>query len=121
MTSDSTGNADPGPSADDGRRGAGSARPVFAATVDVPTPARALHLMVTRGPLRRTRGLTVRLAFSVAALPIYAAAVAPESGGASAAGTSVEGRAAPERCSVRSSPAPFTGNLASGWRGVLRS
>ena len=82
MTSDSTGNADPGPSAEDGCRGAGLARCVFAATADVPTPARALHPIVGRGPLRRTLGLTVTVAFSVAALPIYAVAVAPELGGA---------------------------------------
>ena len=44
----------------------------------------------TRGsPLRRTLGLTVTVALSVAALPIYAVATAPAFGGASAAGTLV--------------------------------
>jgi MFS family permease len=57
--------------------------------VDVPSPARTLNLICERGPLRRTLGLTVTVAFSVAALPIYAVATAPAFGGASAAGTLV--------------------------------
>ena len=57
------------------------------ATVEVPSPARTLRLLLRRGPLRRTLGLTVAVAFSVAALPIYAVAIAPVLGGASAAGT----------------------------------
>jgi MFS family permease len=43
------------------------------------------------GPLRRTLGLTVVVAFSVAALPIYAVAIAPTLGGAALAGTLVAG------------------------------
>ncbi|WP_246019076.1 MFS transporter [Arthrobacter crusticola] len=42
--------------------------------VDVPGPVRTLRLMVRSGPLRRTLLLTVTVAFSVAALPISAAA-----------------------------------------------
>jgi len=42
-------------------------------------------------PLRCTLGLTVVIAFSVAALPIYAVAVAPTLGGAALAGTLVAG------------------------------
>ncbi len=57
--------------------------------VDVPSPGRTLSLIWKRGPLRRTLGLTVTVAFSVAALPIYAVATAPTFGGASAAGTLV--------------------------------
>lgn len=59
------------------------------ATVEVPTPARTLRLILRSGPLRRTLGLTVTVAFSVATLPIHAVAVAPEAGGAAAAGTLV--------------------------------
>jgi hypothetical protein len=40
--------------------------------VDVPSPGRTLRFIWARGPLRRTLGLTVTVAFSVAALPIYA-------------------------------------------------
>jgi hypothetical protein len=58
-------------------------------TVEVPSPGRTLSLIWGRGPLRRTLGLTVTVAFSVAALPIYAVAIAPALGGASAAGTLV--------------------------------
>jgi hypothetical protein len=57
--------------------------------VDVPSPGRTLGLIRARGPLRRTPGLTVAVAFSVAALPIYAVATAPAFGGAAAAGTLV--------------------------------
>ena len=57
--------------------------------VDVPSPRRTLSLIWERGPLRRTLGLTVTVAFSVAALPIYAVATAHAFGGASAAGTMV--------------------------------
>jgi MFS family permease len=57
--------------------------------VDVPSPGRTLRLIWASGPLRRTLGLTVTVAFSVAALPIYAVATAPAFGGASAAGTLV--------------------------------
>lgn len=56
---------------------------------EVPSPARTLRLIWTHGPLRRTLGLTVAVAFSVAALPIYAVTIAPAMGGASAAGTLV--------------------------------
>lgn len=59
--------------------------------VDVPTPLRTLEGIWRYGPLRRTLGLTVTVAFSVAALPIHAVAVAPPSGGASAAGLLVAG------------------------------
>lgn len=55
----------------------------------VPSPAQTLGLIWTHGPLRRTLGLTVTVAFSVAALPIYAVAIAPALGGASTAGTLV--------------------------------
>jgi MFS family permease len=57
--------------------------------VAVPSPGRTLSVIWERGPLRRTVGLTVTVAFSVAALPIYAVATAPAFGGASAAGTLV--------------------------------
>jgi MFS family permease len=57
--------------------------------IDVPSPGRTLRLIWKRGPLRRTLGLTVTVAFSVAALPIYAVATAPAFGGAAAAGTLV--------------------------------
>jgi hypothetical protein len=57
--------------------------------VEVPSPWRTLHLMRQHGPLRRTLGLTVTVAFAVAALPIYAVAVAPALGGASTAGVLV--------------------------------
>jgi len=43
------------------------------------------------GPLRRALGLTIVVAFSVAALPIYAVAVAPSLGGAALAGVLVAG------------------------------
>jgi hypothetical protein len=54
--------------------------------VGVPSPGRTLRHMTRHGPLRRTLGLTVTVAFSVAALPIYAVAIAPALGGASTAG-----------------------------------
>ncbi|MHA7278127.1 MFS transporter [Arthrobacter sp. MDT2-2] len=54
--------------------------------VAVPSPGRTLGHMTRHGPLRRTLGLTVTVAFSVAALPIYAVAIAPALGGASTAG-----------------------------------
>jgi MFS family permease len=57
--------------------------------VDVPSPRRTLNLIWERGPLRRTLGLTVTVAFSVAALPIYAVATALAFGGVAAAGTLV--------------------------------
>jgi MFS family permease len=57
--------------------------------VGVPSPALTLNLICESGPLRRTLGLTITVAFSVAALPIYAVATAPAFGGASAAGTLV--------------------------------
>jgi MFS family permease len=53
---------------------------------DVPSPSRTLALMVRSGPLRRTLGLTVVVAFAVAALPIHAVAVAPRLGATAAAG-----------------------------------
>lgn len=52
----------------------------------IPSPRQTLNHIWHHGPLRRTLGLTVTVAFSVAALPIYAVAVAPAMGGASAAG-----------------------------------
>jgi MFS family permease len=52
----------------------------------VPSPAQTLHLIWKHGPLRRTLGLTVTVAFAVAALPIYAVAVAPALGGGPTAG-----------------------------------
>lgn len=57
----------------------------------VPSPARTLVTIWRSGPLRRTLGLTVVIAFSVAALPIYAVAIAPGLGGAALAGTLVAG------------------------------
>lgn len=57
----------------------------------VPSPGRTLVTIWSSGPLRRTLGLTVVVAFSVAALPIYAVAVAPSLGGAAVAGTLVAG------------------------------
>ena len=59
------------------------------ATVEVPSPVRTLRLILRCGPLRRTLGLTITVAFSVAALPIYAVAAASMLGGAAAAGTLV--------------------------------
>ncbi|OFI36963.1 MFS transporter [Arthrobacter sp. SW1] len=53
---------------------------------EVPSPWRTLGLIRKHGPLRRTLGLTVSVAFSVAGLPIYAVAAAPACGGATAAG-----------------------------------
>lgn len=60
-------------------------------TAAVPSPARTLLDIWRSGPLRRTLGLTVLVAFSVAALPIYAVAIAPDFGGAAIAGTLVAG------------------------------
>ncbi|WP_309082646.1 MFS transporter [Microbacterium sp.] len=57
----------------------------------VPSPARTLMTIWRSGPLRRTLGLTVVVAFSVAALPIYAVAIAPGLGSAALAGTLVAG------------------------------
>ncbi|MHA7146745.1 MFS transporter [Arthrobacter sp. TmT3-37] len=59
--------------------------------VDVPSPLRTLRSIWRHGLLRRTLGLTVTVAFSVAALPIYAVAIAPAMGGASTAGLLVAG------------------------------
>lgn len=56
---------------------------------EVPSPCRTLRLIRRHGPLRRTLVLTMTVAFSVAALPIYAVAVAPALGGATAAGVLV--------------------------------
>lgn len=55
----------------------------------VPSPGRTLVTIRRSGPLRRTLVLTVVVAFSVAALPIYAVAVAPSLGGAALAGSLV--------------------------------
>ncbi|MGK0714481.1 hypothetical protein ACR5KS_00175 [Leucobacter sp. W1153] len=55
----------------------------------VPSPARTLMTIWRSGPLRRTLGLTIIVAFSVAVLPIYAVAIAPGLGGAAIAGTLV--------------------------------
>ncbi|SFV23060.1 hypothetical protein [Micrococcus terreus] len=74
--------------------GAVLARPRQAPPVDtaaVPSPARTLQGIWRSGPLRRTLGLTIMVAFSVAALPIYAVAIAPGLGGAAVAGTLVAG------------------------------
>lgn len=57
--------------------------------VTVPSPIKTLHTIWRRGPLRRTLSLTVTVAFSVAALPIYAVAVAPALGGTAVAGSLV--------------------------------
>lgn len=57
----------------------------------VPSVGTTLALIARSGPLRRTLGLTVIVAFSVATLPIYAVAVAPSLGGAALAGTLVAG------------------------------
>lgn len=58
---------------------------------DVPSPLRTLGLIVRSGPLRRTLGLTVVVAFSVAMLPIYAVSIAPHLGAPAWAGTLVAG------------------------------
>jgi len=58
---------------------------------EVPSPFRTLALIWRSGALRRTLALTVTVAFSVAALPIYAISVAPSLGGAALAGTLVAG------------------------------
>lgn len=63
----------------------------IANTGSVPSPARTLITIWRSGPLRRTLSLTVVIAFSVAALPIYAVAIAPSLGGAALAGTLVAG------------------------------
>ena len=57
----------------------------------VTSSARVLMTIWRSRPLRCTLGLTVVVAFSVAALPIYAVAVAPALGGAALAGTLVAG------------------------------
>lgn len=57
----------------------------------VPSPARTLVTIWRSGPLRRTLTLTVVVAFSVAALPIYAVTIAPSLGSAALAGTLVAG------------------------------
>jgi MFS family permease len=57
----------------------------------VPSPVRTLATIWRSGPLRRTLGLTVVVAFSVAALPIHAVAIAPRLGGTAVAGTLVAG------------------------------
>ncbi|WP_239683927.1 MFS transporter [Leucobacter musarum] len=58
---------------------------------EVPSPGRTLRIILRSGALRRTLMLTVVVAFSVAALPIYAVAVAPRFGGAELAGLLVAG------------------------------
>lgn len=63
--------------------------PVSAA--EVPSPVRTLGMIVRSGPLRRTLGLTIVVAFSVAVLPIYAVAIAPNLGEPALAGTLVAG------------------------------
>jgi MFS family permease len=57
----------------------------------VPSPWRTLTLIWRSGPLRRTLGLTIIIAFSVAALPIYAVTIAPGLGDPALAGTLVAG------------------------------
>ncbi|MDR2256848.1 MAG: MFS transporter [Arthrobacter sp.] len=57
----------------------------------VPSPARTLATIWRSGPLRRTLSLTVVIAFSVAAMPIYAVAIAPSLGDAALAGALVAG------------------------------
>lgn len=57
----------------------------------VPSPVRTLQSIWRSGPLRRTLSLTITVAFSVAALPIYAVAIAPGLGGAAVAGTLIAG------------------------------
>lgn len=58
---------------------------------EVSSPVRVLVTIWRSGPLRRALGLTIVVAFSVAALPIYAVAVAPSLGGAALAGVLVAG------------------------------
>ena len=55
-------------------------------TTHVPSPGQTLNHMWRHGPLRRTVGLTIAVAFSVAALPIYAVAIGSTRGGAATAG-----------------------------------
>lgn len=62
-----------------------------ARAAEVPTPLKTLRTIWTSGPLRRTLGLTVVVAFSVAVLPIYAVAIAPTFGSPALAGTLVAG------------------------------
>lgn len=57
----------------------------------VPSPVKTLAAIWRSGPLRRTLGLTVVVAFSVAALPIHAVAIAPRLGGTAIAGALVAG------------------------------
>lgn len=57
----------------------------------VPSPSRTLAEIWRSAPLRRTLGLTVVVASSVAVLPIYAVAIAPSLGSAALAGTLVAG------------------------------
>ncbi len=57
----------------------------------VPSPLQTFRQIWGSGPLRRTLALTVTVAFSVAVLPIYAVAIAPQFGGAALAGTLVAG------------------------------
>ncbi|MBG6217762.1 hypothetical protein IWX75_002220 [Arthrobacter sp. CAN_A6] len=54
--------------------------------ITVPSPGETLKHIWRHGPLRRTLGLTITVAFSVAALPIYAVAIAPVMGSVSASG-----------------------------------
>lgn len=66
-------------------------RQTAAAAAAVPSPAQTLRRIWASGPLRRTLSLTVTVAFSVAVLPIYAVAVAPQFGGAALAAALVAG------------------------------
>ncbi|MBP1326814.1 MFS family permease [Leucobacter exalbidus] len=61
------------------------------AAASVPSPMHTLAGILRSGPLRRTLGLTVVVAFSVAVLPIYAVVVGPVLGGAALAGTLIAG------------------------------
>lgn len=60
-------------------------------TTTIPSPIQTIRTIWNSGPLRRTLTLTVTVAFSVAALPIYAVAIAPTYGGAAVAATLVAG------------------------------
>lgn len=62
-----------------------------AQAVEVPSPSKTLRTIWASGPLRRTLGLTVVVAFSVAVLPIYAVAISATFGSPAVAGTLVAG------------------------------
>ncbi|TGD30224.1 MFS transporter [Brevibacterium sp. S22] len=63
----------------------------LAQAADVPSPLKTLKTIWNSGQLRRTLGLTIVVAYSVAVLPIYAVAIAPTYGAPALAGTLVAG------------------------------